>query len=59
MLRDFGAAQRDDIRDAFMPTAEKIVGSARIIVESLAPRPGIREQNRDPKGVAPVGEYYK
>src|SRR5580700_6890245 len=28
------------------PTAERTVGPARMIVESLTPRPGIREQNR-------------
>src|SRR5258705_9058207 len=28
------------------PTAERTVGSARISLESLTPRPGIREQNR-------------
>ena len=29
-----------------VPTAERTVGPARMIVESLTPRPGIREQNR-------------
>jgi hypothetical protein len=28
------------------PTAERTVGRARVVVESLTPRPGIREQNR-------------
>src|SRR6476620_11440488 len=28
------------------PTAERTVGPARISLESLTPRPGIREQNR-------------
>ena len=28
------------------PTAERTVGPARIVVESLTPRPGIREQHR-------------
>jgi hypothetical protein len=28
------------------PTAERTVGPARMIVESLTPRPGIREHNR-------------
>src|SRR2546423_11663486 len=28
------------------PTAERTVGSARMIAESLTPKPGIREQNR-------------
>jgi len=32
------------------PTAKRTVGPARIAVESLTPRPGIREQNR------PVGD---
>ena len=30
----------------FTPTAERTVGPARMIVESLTPRPGIREQYR-------------
>src|SRR5258705_7625125 len=30
----------------FTPTAERTVGPARMILESLTPRPGIREQNR-------------
>jgi hypothetical protein len=28
------------------PTAQRTVGPARMIVESLTPRPGIREQNQ-------------
>jgi hypothetical protein len=34
------------------PTAERTVGPARIVVESLTPRPGIREQHR-PEGDLP------
>jgi hypothetical protein len=35
----------------FTPTAERTVGPARMIVESLTARPGIREQNRGKTGV--------
>ena len=33
------------------PTAERTVGPARMIAESLAPKPGIREQYRDSSAV--------
>src|SRR6516165_7810486 len=33
------------ISGAQAPTAERTVGSARMIAESLTPKPGIREQN--------------
>src|SRR5215475_13220584 len=33
------------------PTAERIVGPARMFAESLTPRPGIREQNRPIPGI--------
>src|SRR5436305_3385214 len=34
------------------PTAERTVGPARMIAESLTPKPGIREQNRQIKAYA-------
>src|SRR5580658_10671615 len=37
------------------PTAERTVGPARMIVESLTPRPGIREQNRPIRDIAAAG----
>jgi hypothetical protein len=57
LLRDFGASQNDNIREArsCLPWRQQGPGKD---VESLAPRFAIREQNRDPNGVAPVGAYY-
>src|SRR5947199_4468766 len=34
------------------PTAERTVGPARMIAESLTPKPGIREQNRHIEAIA-------
>src|SRR5207253_1851706 len=42
------------------PTAERTVGPARMIAESLTPKPGIREQNRhfaSFRGDAPIRSH--
>src|SRR6476646_10318126 len=39
------------------PTAERTVGPARISLESLTPRPGIREQNRSISEAASIALF--
>src|SRR5947199_10051603 len=36
------------------PTAERTVGPARMIAESLTPKPGIREHNRPEAEISPI-----
>src|SRR5437867_12462204 len=41
------------------PTAERTVGPARMIAESLTPKPGIREQNRHDSEVPALLAYVR
>ena len=41
------------------PTAERIVGPARMIVESLTPRPGIREHNRSSTSLQALVTHFR